>query len=125
MKKNTLTILAAIFMATTIIAQTVTTYTDGTPDDGIAIDSNGNLYASNWSGDTVFKYDENKGVAKIRSFGNQNLPSDFFPQTRPDCMKKNLLLFTSTFPRWPGEGALSDVPGVPKLTERFTLLEGR
>jgi len=56
MKKNTLTILAAIFMATTLFAQTVTTFTEGTPDDAIALDSNGNIYCSNYVGDTVFKF---------------------------------------------------------------------
>ncbi len=56
MKKNTLTILAAIFMATTLFAQTVTTFTQGSPDDAIAIDSNGNIYCSNYMGDTVFKF---------------------------------------------------------------------
>ena len=56
MKKNTLTIIAALLMATTFFAQTVTTFTEGTPDDGIAIDNNGNIYCSNYVGDTVFKF---------------------------------------------------------------------
>jgi sugar lactone lactonase YvrE len=37
-------------------AQTVTTFADGTPDDAIALDSNGNIYASNFTGDSVFKF---------------------------------------------------------------------
>ncbi|MEZ4777937.1 MAG: T9SS type A sorting domain-containing protein [Flavobacteriaceae bacterium] len=39
-----------------LIAQTVTTFTDGTPDDAIALDANGNIYCSNYVGDTVFKF---------------------------------------------------------------------
>ncbi|MEZ4857515.1 MAG: T9SS type A sorting domain-containing protein [Flavobacteriaceae bacterium] len=39
-----------------LLAQTVTTFTEGTPDDGIALDSNGNIYCSNYTGDTVFKF---------------------------------------------------------------------
>ncbi len=56
MKMNTLTLLLALFVATSIFAQTVTTFSDGTPDDAIAIDSNGNIYCSNYIGDTIFKF---------------------------------------------------------------------
>lgn len=56
MKKNTLTFLVTVLMATAFFAQTVTTFTEGTPDDGIAIDINGNIYCSNYMGDTVFKF---------------------------------------------------------------------
>lgn len=37
-------------------SQSVTTYTNGTPDDAIAIDNNGNIYSSNYTGDAVFKF---------------------------------------------------------------------
>lgn len=57
MKKIILLPLAALFFATaSIFSQTVTTFTDGTPDDAIALDSNGNIYCSNYVGDTVFKF---------------------------------------------------------------------
>ncbi|MDC8006021.1 SMP-30/gluconolactonase/LRE family protein [Aureisphaera galaxeae] len=37
-------------------AQTVTTFSQGTPDDAIVLDSNGNIYCSQYTGDTVFKF---------------------------------------------------------------------
>ncbi len=37
-------------------AQTVTTFTEGTPDDAIVLDNDGNIYCSNYVGDTVFKF---------------------------------------------------------------------
>lgn len=45
-----------VLCTTSIFAQTVTTFPGGTPDDGIAIDSEGNIYSSNFTGDKVFKY---------------------------------------------------------------------
>ena len=73
MKKNTLTILTAIFMATSLFAQTVTTYTDGTPDDAMVLDSNGNLYASNFVGDSVFKFDaDGNGAPFITGLNSPN-----------------------------------------------------
>lgn len=65
MKKNTLTFFAAILMATTFFAQTVTTFTGGTPDDGIAIDNDGNIYCSNYVGDTVFKFTPSGDVSSF------------------------------------------------------------
>jgi len=57
MKKIILLPLAVLFCATaSIFSQTVTTFTDGTPDDAITLDSNGNIYCSNYVGDTVFKF---------------------------------------------------------------------
>ncbi len=56
MKKNTITLLICFLVTIPLLAQTVTTFTDGTPDDDIAIDSNGNIYCSNYVGDTVFKF---------------------------------------------------------------------
>lgn len=38
-------------------AQTVSTYKQGTPDDAIILDADGNIYCSNFVGDTVFKFD--------------------------------------------------------------------
>lgn len=56
--KSILTLSITLFLSSIIIAQTtVSTFPDGTPDDAIAIDSNGNLYGSNFTGDTVFKFD--------------------------------------------------------------------
>jgi len=58
MKKTTFTFLVALLTLASS-AQTVTTYTDGTPDDAIAIDENGNIYASQFTGDSVFTFDSN------------------------------------------------------------------
>lgn len=58
MKKTTFIFLATMLtMASS--AQTVSTFTDGTPDDAIAIDENGNIYASQFTGDSVFTFDSN------------------------------------------------------------------
>lgn len=56
MKKMTFTLTVALLTAIPFFAQTVTTFTEGTPDDAIAIDSNGNIYCSNYVGDKVFKF---------------------------------------------------------------------
>jgi len=49
--------VALLFMTSVLTnAQTVSTFTGGTPDDGIALDSNGNIYCSNYVGDTVYKF---------------------------------------------------------------------
>ena len=56
MKRMTLTLMVAILTVIPFFAQTVTTFTEGTPDDAIAIDSNGNIYCSNYVGDKVFKF---------------------------------------------------------------------
>jgi len=37
-------------------AQTVSTFTEGTPDDAIILDNVGNIYCSNYMGDTVFRF---------------------------------------------------------------------
>lgn len=58
MKKTTLIFLATLLTLASS-AQTVSTYTDGTPDDAIAIDENGNIYASQFTGDSVFTFDSN------------------------------------------------------------------
>lgn len=58
MKKTTFIILATMLTVASS-AQTVTTLTDGSPDDAIALDAGGNIYASNFVGDAVFKFDSN------------------------------------------------------------------
>ena len=45
MKKQSIILLAFWCSSFFIQAQTVTTFTGGNPDDGIAIDSQGNIYA--------------------------------------------------------------------------------
>lgn len=56
MRKITLIVLVNLIFGFQVFAQTVSTFTDGTPDDAIALDSQGNIYASNFTGDTVFKF---------------------------------------------------------------------
>lgn len=56
MKKLTLTLGIALLTMIPFFAQTVSTFTEGTPDDAIALDSNGNIYCSNYVGDKVFKF---------------------------------------------------------------------
>lgn len=53
---KTTILLLALLLSTYGFSQSVSTFTNGTPDDGIAIDSNGNIYCSNYTGDTVFKF---------------------------------------------------------------------
>lgn len=56
MKKITLYLILGLLLNVSAFSQTVTTFTDGTPDDGIALDSNGNIYCTNYVGDAVFKF---------------------------------------------------------------------
>ncbi len=56
MKKITLFLFTGLLINLSAFSQTVTTFTGGTPDDGIALDANGNIYCSNYVGDTVFKF---------------------------------------------------------------------
>ncbi len=56
MRLKTITLCILTLASLWVNAQTVTTITEGTPDDAIALDSNGNIYASNYVGDTVFKF---------------------------------------------------------------------
>jgi len=65
MKKMTLALCAIILVSASLVSQTVTTFTDGTPDDAIAIDSNGNIYCSNYVGDTVFKFTPSGDVSSF------------------------------------------------------------
>lgn len=65
MKTHVLLIFTFLIGSHFITAQTVTTFTDGTPDDAIAIDSNGNIYCSNYVGDTVFKFTPSGDVSSF------------------------------------------------------------
>ncbi|GAB5401021.1 MAG: hypothetical protein Aureis2KO_26060 [Aureisphaera sp.] len=56
MKLQTITLCFLLMTSFWVTAQTVTTFSGGTPDDAIALDSNGNIYASNYVGDAVFKF---------------------------------------------------------------------
>jgi len=56
MKLITLSLMATILCVNMALSQTVTTFTDGTPDDGIAVDNLGNIYCAHYLGDTVFKF---------------------------------------------------------------------
>ncbi|WP_299227604.1 SMP-30/gluconolactonase/LRE family protein [uncultured Psychroserpens sp.] len=66
MKKITFTLFVYLCFVSLINAQDVTTFFDGTPDDAIVVDSNGNIYCSNYVGDSVFKFTpEGVGTAFI------------------------------------------------------------
>ncbi|MCB0461156.1 MAG: T9SS type A sorting domain-containing protein [Flavobacteriaceae bacterium] len=56
MKTTTFLLLLASFLTLSVTGQTVSTFSDGSPDDGIDIDSNGNLYVSDIYGGKIFKY---------------------------------------------------------------------
>ena len=45
-----------LWASTIILAQQVSTFTGGTPDDAIALDTEGNIYCSNYVGNAVFKF---------------------------------------------------------------------
>ena len=54
-------------MATFSFSQTVTTVTDGNFYDSIGQDSQGNIYCSDFFGDSVFKYDTNGNVTTFKN----------------------------------------------------------
>ena len=55
--KTTITLWIAGLMITCLTAQTtVSTFSDGNPDDAIAFDSNGNIYASGFIANKVYKF---------------------------------------------------------------------
>lgn len=56
MHKQLFLILAFLIGSFIAQSQTVSTLFEGTPDDGITLDSNGNIYAAHYLGDTVFKF---------------------------------------------------------------------
>ena len=73
MKKSITNLLLLCITVFNVNAQNVSTYTDGTPDDAIAIDSNGNIYCSNYVGDTVFKFTPSgTGTAFITGLNTPN-----------------------------------------------------
>ncbi|MDC8004007.1 T9SS type A sorting domain-containing protein [Aureisphaera galaxeae] len=65
MRIKTITLCLLSFSSFWLGAQTVTTFTGGTPDDAITIDSNGNIYVSQYSGDTVFKFTPSGDVSSF------------------------------------------------------------
>ena len=65
MKKITLFLFAGLLLNISMFSQTVTTFTSGTPDDAIALDSNGNIYCSNYVGDSVFKFTTTGNVSSF------------------------------------------------------------
>jgi len=58
-------ITVSLFLVTVGWSQTVTTFTNGTPDDAIVLDNAGNIYCSNYVGDTVFKFTPNGDVSSF------------------------------------------------------------
>ena len=68
-----ITILVHLFFITFAFSQTVSTVTAGNFYDAIGKDSQGNIYCSNFIGDSVFKYDVNGNVTTFKSgFTNPN-----------------------------------------------------
>lgn len=55
-------LIFALLISSSVMAQTISTVTNGAFSDALALDSQGNLYGSDWSGNTVYKYDPNTGV---------------------------------------------------------------
>ncbi|MDC8006019.1 T9SS type A sorting domain-containing protein [Aureisphaera galaxeae] len=53
-------------------AQTVSTVTEGTITDGLGIDSQGNIYGSDFGGDTVYKYNPTTGEVSVFQTGFSN-----------------------------------------------------
>ncbi|MEM9549118.1 MAG: T9SS type A sorting domain-containing protein [Bacteroidota bacterium] len=56
MKKVLSSLLLLLSFHAQLSAQNVTTYSQSTPDDGIAVDKEGNIYCSHYVGDAVIKY---------------------------------------------------------------------
>lgn len=54
------------------MAQTVSTVTDGNFTDGLQIDANGNVYGSQFTGDSVYKYDPNTETVTVFASGFTN-----------------------------------------------------
>ncbi len=70
---KTITFISLLFFNFFIYAQTVTTVTDGAFSDGLAKDSQGNIYGSDWSGNTVYKLDTDGTVTVFKNgFSNPN-----------------------------------------------------
>ncbi len=56
MKNFVLIIVWSVLALQPLISQTVTTFTFGDPDDAIALDSNGNIYAAGFIDGSIFKF---------------------------------------------------------------------
>ncbi|WP_299889260.1 T9SS type A sorting domain-containing protein [uncultured Lacinutrix sp.] len=70
---KTITFLFLQLLITNIYAQTVSTIIEGSFSDGLAIDSQGNIYGSDWNGNTVYKYDTTGNVSIFKNgFSNPN-----------------------------------------------------
>lgn len=67
MKKIILFTTFAFVLNLNIDAQKVSTFTGGTPDDGIALDAQGNIYCANYEGDAVFKFTPTGEVSTFAS----------------------------------------------------------
>jgi len=55
--KSIITRVFFLLLSISLTAQTVSTVTEGTITDGLGIDNQGNIYGSEFGGDTVFKFD--------------------------------------------------------------------
>ncbi|MEL6809891.1 MAG: T9SS type A sorting domain-containing protein [Bacteroidota bacterium] len=65
--KTTLLCIAHLLTYSLLLGQTVTTITEGAFSDGLAIDDQGNLYGSDFGGDSVYKYDINGDVTVFKN----------------------------------------------------------
>jgi len=62
-----ITLLHLLLSCYLLSAQIVSTVTDGNFHDGLAIDAQGNIYGSDFTGDSVYKYDTNGNVSVFAS----------------------------------------------------------
>jgi hypothetical protein len=66
-------LFVSLFISTITIAQTISTVTQESFTDALALDSQGNLYCSDWSGNTVYKYSTSGVVTTFKDgFWNPN-----------------------------------------------------
>lgn len=66
-------LFVSLFISTVTIAQTVSTVTLEPLTDGLGIDSQGNIYCSDWAGQTVYKYSTSGIVTTFKDgFWNPN-----------------------------------------------------
>lgn len=73
MKNFTYSLVFTLCVITSVFSQTVTTITDGSPDDGIAFDSEGNIYASGFESGTIYKFTETGiGTTFVNNINNPN-----------------------------------------------------
>ena len=62
-----------LFSSSLMISQTVSTVTQGSFTDALALDSQGNVYGSDWGGNTVYKYSTSGQVSVFKNgFSNPN-----------------------------------------------------